>query len=85
MEQTPPSVNDYIQELNLCTELSTSRLYETKTFDDFVMARPILPQFYNHIRKLTPEEFSQEFEDYTGDRTAMRKFLRRYHPTPAEN
>lgn len=78
-----PTINDYVTELSLYLEKSTSRLYEIKPLEEEVLARPILPALYSHVRRLTLAEFGTEFEEYTGDRSTIRKFLRAYHPVAA--
>jgi hypothetical protein len=70
---------EQMEELNLYVELSTSRIYEGKLFEEFVIARPLLPQFHDHIRKVEISAFSREFEDFQGNREEIRTFLKGYH------
>lgn len=84
MEQTPLSIDDHVTQLNLYVELKTSRLYEGKLFEDFVLLRPILPQFHDHIKKVPLPEFGKDFEDYEGDRSSMKMFLKRFISMPTQ-
>lgn len=85
MEQTPQTVNDYVSKLNLYVELSTSRIYEGKLFEEFILMRPLLPPFAEHIKKVPMEKLGLDFEDYEGDRTSMTQFLKRYVPMQTES
>jgi hypothetical protein len=61
--------------LNFYTENSTSLIYEVQFFEDFVMARPLSPEFYSAIRQMTWGEFTDEFHEYLGDCYRLRSLI----------
>lgn len=63
------------EEFNFYVEKSTSLIYEAKFFDKFIIVRPASPAFYTAIRKLTYPEFTNEFDEFWGDRTQIRNYL----------
>lgn len=56
----------------LYVERETSFMYEVKFFEDFVLARPASPTFYLAIRKMSHNDFANEFDEYYGDHEAAR-------------
>lgn len=59
----------------LYVEVETRIIFEAKLFPDFVLVRPVSPQLYHQIRKVTMLDFGKEFEDFLGDHKAVRGFL----------
>ena len=66
---------DLLPEMNLYTEIATNRIYECKLFDSFVLLRPVIPALRQYMKKLGVIEFSQQFDDFQGDRREVREFL----------
>jgi hypothetical protein len=61
-------------------ERSTSLLYEVKFFADFILVRPASPTFYLSIRKMTPSEFADEFDEYSGNHDEVMNHIRGLTP-----
>lgn len=60
------------ENLNFFTERATRLIYEASFYDDFVLVRPASPAFYSALRQLSWPEFTNEFEEFWGDRTRLR-------------
>lgn len=78
---TQPHVTPLIDDDNdlhgvIYTERDTSLLYEVKFFDSFVIVRPASPAFYLAIRKMSHNEFADEFDEYNGNHDEVFAILR---------
>jgi hypothetical protein len=67
---------------DLYVEKSTSMIYECKFFDTFVLVRPATPMLYLAIKKISHNEFMDDFEEFGGCPDEARDFLRG-NKTPA--
>lgn len=68
-------MDDYIEECNLYVDSKEHRIWEGRLFDEYVVVRPILPEYYMDIRQVPLEEFGRDYEDFTGNRAHIRYFL----------
>lgn len=51
----------------------THLLYDVKFFDDCVIVRPVSPEFYHQIARLSYNELSEDYEESYVDAKALRK------------
>jgi hypothetical protein len=65
---------------DLYVEIATSLIYEVRFLETCAIVRPVTPHFYLAIRKLAHSEFAKEFEEFLGDRDAVREFVRGLQP-----
>lgn len=66
-----------LHDSNLVVEKTTSRVFEGKFFDEFVLIRPILKPFIQGMRRVTLAEFDENFQDFCGDPDEIRQFIKR--------
>jgi hypothetical protein len=60
----------------LYVEISTSIIYEVKFFENCVLVRPATPGLYLSIKKISHDEFSKTFEEFSGDTKEVREFIK---------
>lgn len=65
---------------DLYVQKDTGLIFEVKFFDDFALVRPATPLFYTAIKKMSLEEFSDQFEEFSGDQETARLYLRGMTP-----
>lgn len=67
--------NNDVETMYLYTEKSTRLLYEAKLFDDFVIVRPLDPNFHDAMEKMEHGRFVDEYEEYLGDCSKVRQYM----------
>lgn len=65
---------------DLWVERETSLIYEVRFLETCTIVRPVTPHFYLSIRKMSHMEFARDFEEFFGDRDAVREFVRGTEP-----
>jgi hypothetical protein len=78
MTDTQDDFHDVIGDIYV--ERDTSLIYEVKFFEDFVLVRPGSPCFYTSLRKLSHVEFAAQFDEYSGDHSAVKDAIRGMTP-----
>jgi hypothetical protein len=70
--------NDEDEELlpGLYVEKKTKIIYEVKFFDNCVLVRPATPGLYLAIRRISHDEFSKDFDEFSGDTKEVREFIK---------
>lgn len=57
----------------LYMQKTTCLLYDVKFFDDFVIVRPVEPEFYHLIKRLSYNDLANDFEESFVDAKALRQ------------
>jgi hypothetical protein len=57
------------------TEKGTRLLYTVKFIMDFAIVKPASPGFETELRKLSIIDFEREFEEFSGDHSAVERYL----------
>ena len=57
-----------------CVDKNNGMIYEAQEFEDYVLVRPATPLYYAYMENMTPEVFSDRFEEFYGNPEDIRKF-----------
>ncbi len=66
---------DFDDHPEMYVEKTTRIIYEVRPFEDFVLIRPMTPQLFLAIKKLTHVQFAHNFEVFHGDRDEVREIM----------
>ena len=59
----------------LCVEKTTGYVYQAKPLGEDVIARPVSPQLYGFITRLSREDFDARFEEFLGNYKEVMKYV----------
>lgn len=63
-------------DIYLYTERSSRMIVEVQLFSDYCLVRPVSPQFYNYIKKMSHTDLVKDYDEYAGERETVLNYLR---------
>lgn len=68
--------------VELYADKKTGLVYEAQLADSSALVRPASPALYSFIERISLDEFYDRFEEFSGDRDAVKAFAAIGKPAP---
>lgn len=71
-----------VDDISLYVENETGIIFEAKFFEDYAILRPVTPELFHDIRKISFHDLTMHYDDFCGNRNEVLEFMATGRPLP---